>query len=81
MESVDLSKVLSPYLTPAALGEDPKDVTYFVDRVTPVADSMPGMAIWRERLFSFMNHNAEQPTEFFKLPVSRVMEIGLRIEI
>lgn len=81
MENVDLSKVLAPYLTPAALGEDPRDVTYFVDRVTPVADSIPGMALWRERLFSFMNHNAEQPTEFFKLPIHRVVEIGLRIEI
>jgi KUP system potassium uptake protein len=81
MENVDLSKVLTPYLTPSALGEDPKDVTYFVDRVTPVADSIPGMAIWREKLFSFMNHNAEQPTEFFKLPIHRVVEIGLRIEI
>lgn len=81
MENVDLSKVLAPYLSPSALAEDPNDVTYFVDRVTPVADSIPGMAIWRERLFSFMNHNAEQPTEFFKLPIHRVMEIGLRIEI
>lgn len=81
METVDLSKVLAPYLTPAALGEDPRDVTYFVDRITPVADSIPGMALWRERLFSFMNHNAEQPTEFFKLPILRVVEIGLRIEI
>ena len=81
MENVDLSKVLAPYLSPEVLAEDPNDVTYFVDRVTPVADSIPGMAIWREKLFCFMNHNAEQPTEFFKLPIHRVMEIGLRIEI
>jgi KUP system potassium uptake protein len=39
------------------------------------------MALWRERLFAAMARNASSAAEYFKLPASRVLELGARIQI
>jgi KUP system potassium uptake protein len=41
----------------------------------------PGMAIWREALFAWMQKNATGAMDFFKLPPDRVVEVGSQIEI
>lgn len=55
--------------------------TYFMSRETLVATTLPGMALWRERLFAFMARNAERAAIFFKIPSSRIVEIGLQVEL
>ena len=55
--------------------------TYFLSRETLVATGLPGMAVWRERLFAFMARNAERAWTFFRIPSSRIVEIGLQIEL
>ncbi|MFC7537684.1 potassium transporter Kup [Sphingomonas sp. GCM10030256] len=57
------------------------DTSFFLARQTLLASSRPGMAIWRERLFSWMLRNAESAMEFFKLPTNRVVELGSQVEI
>jgi KUP system potassium uptake protein len=57
------------------------DTSFFLARQTLIASSKPGMAIWRERLFSWMLRNAESAMEFFKLPTNRVVELGSQVEI
>ena len=59
----------------------PMDTSYFLARQTLIASSRPGMALWREKLFSWMVRNAESAMEFFKLPTNRVIELGSQIEI
>jgi KUP system potassium uptake protein len=59
----------------------PMDTTYFLGRETLIASKAPGMAIWREHLFSVMARNARPATSFFKLPPNRVVELGAQIEI
>ncbi|WP_375395486.1 potassium transporter Kup [uncultured Sphingomonas sp.] len=69
---------------PAALASiDASDhrATYFLSRQTLVPTRNPGMARWRERLFSAMVRNAEQPMTFFCLPINRVVELGSQVEI
>jgi KUP system potassium uptake protein len=39
------------------------------------------MAIWREKLFATMVRNAQRPTEFFQIPVNRVVELGLQVRL
>jgi KUP system potassium uptake protein len=39
------------------------------------------MAIWRERLFSWMVRNAEGAALYFRLPPNRVVELGAQIEL
>jgi len=58
------------------------DTSFFLARQTLLTTSkMPGMALWREKLFSWMLRNAESAMEFFKLPPNRVVELGSQVEI
>ncbi|HSE42358.1 MAG TPA: KUP/HAK/KT family potassium transporter, partial [Acidobacteriota bacterium] len=60
---------------------DPLNATYILSRNTLIASKHPGMALWREKLFVFLTRNASRPTEFFRLPPNRVVELGMQIEI
>ncbi len=55
--------------------------SFFLSRQTLIASSKPGMALWRERLFSWMLRNAASAMEFFRLPTNRVVELGSQVEI
>jgi KUP system potassium uptake protein len=60
---------------------DPGKVTYILSRNTLIPSKKPEMALWREKLFFFLTRNASRPTEFFRLPPNRVVELGMQIEI
>jgi KUP system potassium uptake protein len=57
------------------------ETSFFLSRQTPLASSVRGMAIWREKLFAWMMRNAESPMEFFSLPPNRVVEMGSQVKI
>jgi KUP system potassium uptake protein len=80
MEDADVPEVLSR-LDVAGLKFPPGDTTYFLGKETVLATPRPGMALWRERLFSVMSRNARSATSFFRLPPNRVVELGAQIEI
>jgi KUP system potassium uptake protein len=58
-----------------------EDTTFFLARDTIIPSDLPGMALWRERLFAWMMQNAATPSDFFKIPPNRVVELGTKIEI
>jgi KUP system potassium uptake protein len=60
---------------------DPDRVPYFVNRTRAIATARPGMARWREHLYSVLRQNAASPTDFFGLPPTRVVELGTSIEM
>jgi KUP system potassium uptake protein len=55
--------------------------SYFLSRDTVVPTLGGGMAIWREKLFAQMHHNASAAADFLKLPSNAVVEMGSKIEI
>jgi KUP system potassium uptake protein len=55
--------------------------SFFLSRQTLLASDVPGMALWRERLFSWMMRNASSAMEFFRLPTNRVVELGSQLKI
>jgi KUP system potassium uptake protein len=55
--------------------------SFFLGRQKLIASKRPGMALWREQLFAWMNKNSESAMEFFKLPTNRVVELGSQVEI
>jgi len=55
--------------------------SYFISRQTVIASKLPGMAIWRERVFAWMLRNSATAMEFFNLPPNRVVELGSQVEI
>jgi 3-deoxy-7-phosphoheptulonate synthase len=75
----------SPYAF-RGLGEqglkfDVMQTSFFLSRETLIATRMPGMALWRERLFVSMARNAGSAMSFFKIPTNRVVELGTQVEL
>jgi len=60
---------------------DPNQLSFFVGRANIKSSSRPGMARWRERLYSALVRIATRPTEFFRIPPDRVIELGAEVEI
>jgi KUP system potassium uptake protein len=60
---------------------DLMDTSFFLARDTVVPASIPGMALWREKLFSWMFQNATKPSDFLQIPTNRVVELGAKIEL
>lgn len=55
--------------------------TFFLGREIITPSKAPGMAKWREHLFSFASKIAQQPATYFQIPVGRVIELGQQVEI
>lgn len=60
---------------------NPHEVVYFLSKEKVFATRLPGMQIWREKIFAFLNHNALDATSYFHLPAKRVVEVGVQVEI
>jgi KUP system potassium uptake protein len=80
-ETPDMNNVLALMEKEQGLKLDVNDTSFFLARDTIVPSKLPGMAIWRERLFGWMMQNAAKPSDFFKIPANRVVELGTKIEI
>jgi KUP system potassium uptake protein len=81
MEEIDIPRDLAETNT---CGEPVKMIStsFFLGRQKLIpSKSRPGMALWRERLFSWMVKNSETAMEFFKLPINRVVELGSQVDI
>jgi KUP system potassium uptake protein len=61
--------------------DPPMATTFFLSRETLIPSKAPGMALWREKLFAVMSRNAQRPTDFFRIPVNRVVELGMQVRL
>ncbi len=80
MDQPDLPKALVQAAT-KGLPFKMMDTSFFLSRQTILASDHPGMAVWREHLFTWMNKGAVSAMEFFRLPTNRVVELGSQVEI
>lgn len=80
-ETPDMIKIMELLDSRHQIQCDPMQTSFFLARDTISPSSIPGMAIWREKLFSWMYQNAAKPSDFFKIPPNRVVELGSKIEI
>jgi KUP system potassium uptake protein len=81
MEEVDIPRDLAGIRT---CGEpfNMMSTSFFLGRQKLITSrKVPGMALWRERLFAWMLKNSESAMEFFKLPTNRVVELGSQLQI
>jgi KUP system potassium uptake protein len=72
----DLESIVSSHF-----GFDPRHATYFLGKETVLATEMPGMRLWRERLFVLMHRNATSAAEAFALPPEDTVEVGVQVPI
>ena len=80
MEDPNVPEILE-HCRPLGLECDTMNTTFFLSRETILATKAPGMFLWRERLFAFMSRNAQRPTDFFRIPANRVVELGMQVEM
>jgi KUP system potassium uptake protein len=63
-------------------GIDLTDNTYYICRETIIPrEDIPGMWVWRETVFAFLQRNATRTAAFFGVPTGQVVEFGTEIEI
>jgi KUP system potassium uptake protein len=60
---------------------DAMTTSYFLSRNNVVSRPGGGMALWREKLFAQMHHNASDAADFLYLPSNAVVELGSKVEI
>jgi KUP system potassium uptake protein len=63
------------------LDTDPKKVSFFVGREFISFRRSSQMPVWRRPLSRFLFQNSSSAIEFFKIPVDRVIELGIRVEL
>lgn len=80
-ETPDIKVVLALIEKEHGLCLNIDETSFFLSRDMVAPSKLPGMALWRERLFAWMMQNAARPSDFFKIPANRVVELGTKIEI
>jgi KUP system potassium uptake protein len=61
---------------------DPSDITYYVGHETVVpGEDQHALPRWVEALFAFMQRNSAHLTDYFRLPVDAVVEVGRQVSI
>ncbi|MFN5617906.1 MAG: potassium transporter Kup [Brevundimonas sp.] len=55
--------------------------SFFLGRRSVVASAHRGMPLWQDRLFIFLMRNAANPTDFFRIPPGRVVELGTQVSV
>ncbi|MCB6183650.1 potassium transporter Kup [Leeia sp. TBRC 13508] len=80
-EEPDIHQILGLCESMHELSFDMMETSFFLARETLIASKVPGMAIWREKLFVWMSKNATKATDFFKIPTNRVVELGTQVEL
>jgi len=57
------------------------ETSFFVGRVTIVAEKGSRFTRFRLKVFEIMHRNALPATEFFQIPPDRVVELGAQVEV
>lgn len=60
---------------------DQKSVSFFIGSERLAFRRKNPMSGWQRALFNFLTINSASPIAFFKIPVERVIELGIRIEL
>ncbi len=80
MESPNVPRTLT-LCRKRGLKFDIMSTSFFLGRRTVVPSAHSGMPLWQDRLFIFLMRNAANPTDFFKIPPGRVVELGAQISV
>jgi KUP system potassium uptake protein len=80
MEDPDVPGVLRA-LAARGIELEPARTTFFLSRSTVLSRRKNPAALVLDKLFILMARNAQVPTQFFRLPPNRVIEIGMQVEI
>ena len=80
MESPNLPKALT-LCRKQGLKFDIMATSFFLGRRSVVPSTQSGMPLWQDKLFIFLMKNAANPTDFYKIPPGRVVELGTQVTV
>ena len=80
MEMPNVSQALA-YLRKTGVKFDIMTTTFYVGRRKLVADPHSGMPHWQDKLFIALANAATDPSDYFRLPTNRVVELGSHVVI
>jgi KUP system potassium uptake protein len=80
MESPNVPKALT-MCRKMGLKFDIMSTSFFLGRRSVVPDVRSMMPLWQDHLFIFLMKNAANPTDFFKIPPGRVVELGTQLTV
>jgi KUP system potassium uptake protein len=60
---------------------DIMSTSFILGRRSVVPSAQSGMPLWQDKMFIFLLRNATNPTEFFKIPAGRVVELGAQVSV
>ncbi len=80
MEEFNVPRALARVMGPQ-LSFDTDRVPYYIGRTKVLPSELPGMALWREHLYTLMQRNAASAADFFCLPPAQVVEISTSVEV
>ena len=80
MESPNIPKALN-LCRQQGLKFDIMATSFFLGRRSVVPSASSGMPLWQDKLFIFLMRNAANPTDFFRIPPGRVVEMGAQVTV
>ena len=80
MESPNIPKALGLFRK-QGLKFDIMATSFFLGRRSVVPSAQSGMPLWQDKLFIFLMKNAANPTDFYKIPPGRVVEMGTQVTV
>ena len=80
MESPDVPNALSLART-RGLEVEHKVLSYFVGHRTIIGQPGRGLPTWQEKIYIAMGRMAMSSTDYYRLPIGRVVEIGIQMAI
>ncbi len=80
MESPNVPKALA-LCRKQGLKFDIMATSVFLGRRSIVPSANSGMPLWQDKLFIFLMKNSANPTDFFKIPPGRVVELGAQVTV
>ena len=81
METPNVPKALTLLRKQQGLKFDIMSTSFFLGRRSVIASAHSGMPLWQDKLFIFLMRNAANPTDFFKIPPGRVVELGAQVTV
>jgi len=81
METPNVPKALALLRKQQGLKFDIMATSFFLGRRSVIASAHSGMPLWQDKIFIFLMRNAANPTDFFKIPPGRVVEMGAQVTV
>ncbi|MBL0370745.1 potassium transporter Kup [Rhizobium sp. KVB221] len=79
-ETQNVSQALA-HLRKAGLKFDIMSTSFYLGRRKLIPDANSGMPVWQDRLFIALATAATDPSDYFRLPANRVVELGAHVTV